>query len=293
MQNLLILLIIMTEQQKEATIPFVIPQICPTCQEEFQCYCLINKHYWKIRRPGRGYPTNIPLFVRYNHGEAAGQHECEQCGIIYSHKHSLVQHIKAIHFEAKEYSCGECEKSFTQSKGLEWHILNEHGPFYKVRARSQLFHPSEQQGEGLYKRHGTCSCLESDRQYSCSCKANTHYWKNHHQPGYTDGPFIGTHKCNMCGMKFKRNRSLHQHVRHVHLQEVFKCARCSKSFASKQNLTLHLHKVCLQCFFLLFAMSVIFCLQMSSFYSRSMFNDNGNRKRRKKDEDEGGHINQL
>ena len=53
---------------------------------------------------------------------------CKLCAKSYKNKHILDLHVQTVHKRPKTFSCESCDKCFTQSSGLRYHIRNAHSP---------------------------------------------------------------------------------------------------------------------------------------------------------------------
>lgn len=51
---------------------------------------------------------------------------CDFCGIAFNCKSKLIQHIEAVHFNIKRFSCSICKKMFYSERDEEKHLKNAH-----------------------------------------------------------------------------------------------------------------------------------------------------------------------
>lgn len=218
--------------------PAVIPEACPECEKEFQCYCKMNHHRYNVHYPYQRYPEKISITCDPNDD----RYHCKECHMTSSDKSNLLKHIKAYHFHAKEFPCYLCFKLYTTKTNLELHLLNDHAQLRAVRAHPSCYYPNIDPEiiHHAVPKVFPCLSMECTKAFSCSCKASAHYYKAHLPPQYGTGSFRCKRQCNMCGVT-PNQRHLMRHIRHIHLHEKdFKCARCAQPFTGKRNLMHHL-----------------------------------------------------
>ncbi|XP_073433360.1 uncharacterized protein [Dendrobates tinctorius] len=132
------------------------------------------------------------------------QFSCSECDSSFTRKSNLVKHQK-IHTGEKPFSCSECGKCFI--------------------AKSHLFrHQRSHTGEKPY------TCSECGK---CFAKKSNLF--NHQRTHTGKKPY----SCSLCEKSFTDKSSLVTHER-IHTGEnLFPCLECGKSFTCKSNLVIH------------------------------------------------------
>ena len=111
-----------------------------------------------------------------------------------------------IHMCKLLYKCDQCEKSYTQSSDLTYHIREVHN---------------------AWKRYKCDQCGKS---------FNRNAWLKAHIRTHTgEKPY----KCDQCDKSFKSNRCLKEHRRAHTNERPYKCDQCDKSYSTKSYLKVH------------------------------------------------------
>ncbi|XP_034543281.1 uncharacterized protein LOC117815585 [Notolabrus celidotus] len=157
---------------------------------------------------------------------------CRRCGIQFSDKEKLEEHLKT-HIKEKRYSCPDCGKRFINESYVQVHqrIHTGEKPFLCSQcgrgfhtASSLKLHEMQHSGE----RPFACAiCGKSFRINS--------YLTAHYQTHIKDRPFI----CSVCGKGYSRAEELKVHHRLHTGERPYECAECGKSFIYRQGLRQH------------------------------------------------------
>ncbi len=132
-------------------------------------------------------------------------YKCDQCEKSYTQSSDLTYHIREVHNAWKRYKCDQCGKSFNRNAWLKAHIRTHTGEKpYKCDQCDKSFksnswlkeHIRAHTGERPYK------CDQCDNSYST--KSNLKVHKRSHTG---EKPY----KCEQCGKSFSRNRSVQTH----------------------------------------------------------------------------------
>uniref|UniRef100_UPI0037E75DC9 zinc finger protein 721-like n=1 Tax=Semicossyphus pulcher TaxID=241346 RepID=UPI0037E75DC9 len=157
---------------------------------------------------------------------------CRRCGIQFSEKEKLEEHMKT-HIKEKRYSCPDCGKRFINESYIQVH--------QRIHTGEKPFLCSEC-GRGFH----TASSLKlhemqhsGERPYACaicgkSFRINS-YLTAHYQTHIKDRPFI----CSVCGKGYSRAEELKVHHRLHTGERPYECGECGKSFIYRQGLRQH------------------------------------------------------
>lgn len=157
---------------------------------------------------------------------------CRRCGIQFSEKEKLEEHMKT-HIKEKPYSCPDCGKRFINESYIQIH--------QRIHTGERPFLCS-QCGRGFH----TASSLKlhemqhsGERPFACSICGKTFrinsYLTAHYQTHMKDRPFI----CSVCGKGYSRAEELKVHHRLHTGERPYKCGECGKSFIYRQGLRQH------------------------------------------------------
>ncbi|XP_028270866.1 zinc finger protein 497-like isoform X2 [Parambassis ranga] len=157
---------------------------------------------------------------------------CRRCGIQFSEKEKLEEHMKT-HVKDKPYSCPDCGKKFINESYIQIH--------QRIHTGEKPFLCS-QCGRGFH----TASSLKlhemqhsGERPFACSICSKTFrinsYLTAHYQTHIKDRPFI----CSVCGKGYSRAEELKVHHRLHTGERPYECGQCGKSFIYRQGLRQH------------------------------------------------------
>lgn len=157
---------------------------------------------------------------------------CRRCGIQFSEKEKLEEHMKT-HIKEKPYSCPDCGKKFINESYIQIH--------QRIHTGEKPFLCS-QCGKGFH----TASSLKlhemqhsGERPFACSICGKTFrinsYLTAHYQTHIKDRPFI----CSICGKGYSRAEELKVHHRLHTGERPYECGDCGKSFIYRQGLRQH------------------------------------------------------
>ncbi|CAH1098654.1 unnamed protein product [Psylliodes chrysocephalus] len=181
--------------------------ICHFCNQPFPLRAILLQHLVTCRAT-TGNTESAPLAVvkkinKKNKKKAS--HECTECDRVFTHKNSLVYHMRS-HSGIRPHQCDQCGKSFFASSALKVHLRLHSG----------------------------------DKPYSCE-----HCGKRFRQWGDLKYHITSLHsaeknfQCEYCGKEFARKYSLVVH-RRIHTGERnYKCEFCGKSFRASSYLQNH------------------------------------------------------
>ncbi|EJF55566.1 hypothetical protein DICSQDRAFT_175746 [Dichomitus squalens LYAD-421 SS1] len=76
------------------------------------------------------------------------RYQCKTCGAVFARTHNLTEHVKAVHFNERNFSCEhpDCGKSFARKHDLKRHFQSKHTNLGSPRRR--LFANPEVKKEG-------------------------------------------------------------------------------------------------------------------------------------------------
>ncbi|KAJ2943265.1 hypothetical protein O0L34_g12070 [Tuta absoluta] len=142
-------------------------------------------------------------------------YNCEQCGKVFRHKHSLARHAET-HMEEKEKTlrCETCGKTFAIlarfKEHQRGHVRAERGPIYQctycaksfTQSYSLTIHERTHRGEKPY----TCTICNTSYGTNSSLKRHLKVSHNSSKP----------YECSICGRCFSSERALNAHTVRLH-----------------------------------------------------------------------------
>ncbi|KAM9856515.1 uncharacterized protein ACBR49_000242 isoform 2-T2 [Aulostomus maculatus] len=157
---------------------------------------------------------------------------CRRCGIQFTEKEKLEEHMKT-HIKEKPYSCPDCGKKFINESYIQIHQRLHTGekPFLCSQC-GRGFHTSSSLKLHEMQHSG-------EKPFACSIcgkkfRINS-YLTAHYQTHIRDRPFI----CSVCGKGYSRAEELKVHHRLHTGERPYECGECGKSFIYRQGLRQH------------------------------------------------------
>ena len=138
------------------------------------------------------------------------KHVCSICGAAYAKKYLLNKHesLQHLHKGEKNFQCHYCEKSYSRSNVLTFHIICAHEPHRKIK------------------------CPECDRKFVYKSRLDAHL-KN------LCGS-VKNHKCPKCDKLFPDEKNIKRHIDSVHLKlKPYKCDECEVAYGQSGDLKRH------------------------------------------------------
>ncbi|KAG5669102.1 hypothetical protein PVAND_016999 [Polypedilum vanderplanki] len=117
--------------------------------------------------------------------------KCEKCGISFERSKFYYEHMKKDH-EKFIYKCDECEMKFMLKR-----LLTKH---QKITGHKN----NEENSNNFFQ------CMKCGMKFTWEIEFNQH-WQHHDDFKYL---------CDICGIKFPRNRNLMDHKKKVHPEEI-------------------------------------------------------------------------
>ncbi|XP_069672507.1 uncharacterized protein [Periplaneta americana] len=172
---------------------------CETCSMGFAAKATLQEH----------------MRACQNHSGKESQHECPECGKIFSRPGQLKLHLRS-HTGEEAYTCLVCKQGFQTAQDYNDHVQTA---CYQAR-------PSECDGATR-----TFKCTYCD--HTSTSRANM----TRHLALHTERRrFV----CDQCGAAFHAHTTLKDHCACVHSQQrLFRCSTCSKTFKLQSDLRRH------------------------------------------------------
>ena len=161
--------------------------------------------------------------------------QCKQCNKHYTDERGLRRHIQSVH-EGVKYACDQCHQQFTQPNSLKLHIQSLHEGIKfacnqcdkQYTAKDRLTRHIQYAHEGI-----RYSCDQCDYQSNTQGHLTEHIQCKHEGVKYP---------CNQCDYQATQQGSLKQHIQSVHEGVKFPCNQCDKQFR-KGSLKTHIKTV--------------------------------------------------
>ncbi|XP_064637008.1 uncharacterized protein LOC135493538 [Lineus longissimus] len=188
---------------------------CEVCQKRFYESCVLqnhllvheNKRLFQCKECSKRFNTRNGLRHHCEY-HAAPKYTCETCGMKFSQRVALKQHVAVKHSDAKTFTCEKCPKQFVGLKNYHAHLRMEHGS-----------------GE-------TFACEACDKVYVTKSSLASHLREVHRTENF---------KCKICSKEFSSRSGLNGHkaTQHSSGKERFECEMCPKVFKTKGHLDTH------------------------------------------------------
>lgn len=150
-------------------------------------------------------------------------HQCH-CGIAFSSRHRLNNHVRVRHDVVPDNEmlpCEFCGKKFKIQEYLEHHVKNMHS---ENPAKNRERHPCSICGKIL-------SSLTALRNHEDKHSLDTMTTEEVKKIG-----------CDLCGMKFRLKCYLFNHMHNAHIRQKYICTHCSKGFYKKHEMEDHVRQ---------------------------------------------------
>ena len=157
---------------------------------------------------------------------------CDVCECSYASKTALNYHTMSKHIEEeKTHNCHMCEQNFSCEMALKRHIMSIHSNSENLLQCDRC--------DKVFKRKDNLS--RHNKYVHHIANVNHHYSDNSDSNSTIHS--IRPYKCPRCGAKFKRKEHLENHKRTIHQQEseekIHKCLKCDKTFMFKKSVHQH------------------------------------------------------
>ncbi|KAJ2951348.1 hypothetical protein O0L34_g13478 [Tuta absoluta] len=154
-----------------------------------------------------------------------GHSACPLCGATFSSEELMWKHHDEQH--TQEYSCHECNKSYSGLRKYKWHVENKHA---KKRAGGEGGKPRKRPSDYKGNKNFVCDiCGKDDFPFLSSLRF--------HQRKHTDEK---PHECSVCRKAFKEKLNLKVHMT-IHTDERrYQCPHCPKAFRQFSHRTVHI-----------------------------------------------------
>ncbi|XP_064477457.1 oocyte zinc finger protein XlCOF6-like [Ornithodoros turicata] len=139
---------------------------------------------------------------------------CEMCGMAFKRKHTLKEHINAVHCSDKKFQCSVCGEMFAVKRYLDAHCKTKH------EDSTQVF-----------------SCNECPKEFKSERGLSAHRKTCH-------GKAERKHECAKCGRAFYSPKDRRRHELTHSAEKKHECPRCGKTFSRADNLRKHVKGVC-------------------------------------------------
>lgn len=227
--------------------PEVAPRkfLCQYCNKYFEFVSQLNRHRkchlseekgaTPCRHCGKKYTNRACLIKHESQHTGAGVFKCRQCGDGFNSKREYRSHRTKQH--GKQWSCSDCQRSFSNSSNLKNHYNNKHlgreAKSYACNICGKLF-----KQKGNLKVHVDSRCGSEPRHVCNICGK-----------AFMSGGSLGTHLllhtgektflCRFCGKSYRLKVEMQRHERSHTGEKPFVCKVCNKAFAHRESLVTH------------------------------------------------------
>ncbi|XP_053691726.1 zinc finger protein 180-like [Sabethes cyaneus] len=218
------------------------PEVCKICNQEFSTSRALRSHMLRHTNNkkyscidcGRTYKYSTSLTLhRKSHNDVA-RFVCDLCGKSFIRAHGLKSHLIS-HSTDTPFECSQCQKRFKNEIMLRNHVLRRHDQMknfscpnceksFTTGAELRI-HTRSHTNQKPYK------CSQCDKCYKTRSHLTVHFRAAH----TTERPY----SCDLCEQSFAHSKVLKQH-RLIHTSErPYACPICQRTF--RQNSTLYGH----------------------------------------------------
>ena len=161
---------------------------------------------------------------------------CDVCDCSYASKTALNYHMLSKHAEEeKQHNCHICEQKFTCEMAVKRHIISIHSDSDSLLQCLRC--------DKVFKRKDNLS--RHNKYVHNIANVNHHYSDN--SDSNSTIHLVRPFKCPRCGTKFKCKQHLETHKRTIHKQKsaekISKCLKCDKTFMYKKSLHQHVKEM--------------------------------------------------
>ncbi|KDR23033.1 zinc finger protein 850-like [Zootermopsis nevadensis] len=219
--------------------------LCQYCNKYFEFVSQLNRHRkchsseekgaTPCRHCGKKYTNRACLIKHESQHTGAGVFKCRQCGDGFNSKREYRSHRTKQH--GKQWSCSDCQRSFSNSSNLKNHYNNKHlgreAKSYACNICGKLF-----KQKGNLKVHVDSRCGSEPRHVCNVCGK-----------AFMSGGSLGTHillhtgektfLCRFCGKSYRLKVEMQRHERSHTGEKPFVCKVCNKAFAHRESLVTH------------------------------------------------------
>ncbi|XP_069685659.1 zinc finger protein 585A-like [Periplaneta americana] len=219
--------------------------LCQYCNKYFDFVSQLNRHRKShsaeekeatpCRHCGKKYTNKACLLKHESQHTGTGVFKCRQCGDGFNSKQEYRSHRAKQH--GKQWSCSECQRSFSNSSNLKNHYNNKHlgreAKSYACNICGKLF-----KQKGNLKVHVDSRCGSEPRHVCNICGK-----------AFMSGGSLGTHLllhtgektflCRFCGKSYRLKVEMQRHERSHTGEKPFVCKVCNKAFAHRESLVTH------------------------------------------------------
>lgn len=206
---------------------------CEDCYRVFKSKSKLMAHRKAEHKEEVPQPKGAPKKKVKVGKSVKGGYACSMCTRVFTHKNSLVYHIRG-HTGERPHQCDQCGKSFYAASALKVHLRLHSGEKpYKCQMCEKYF---RQWGD---LRYHTTSVHSEKRQYQCEfCGKDfkRKYCLVVHRRIHTGEK---NYKCEYCGKAFRAASYLQNHKR-IHTGErPHPCPDCGKPFRVRSDMKRH------------------------------------------------------
>ena len=229
---------------------------CSDCEKQFKNACDLKRHL-VVHSKEKNFlcehcnttftmKQNLLRHIQMQHNEEAlERYKCQYCGNDFKDKSSLKTH-ESKHFEAKPHQCPNCGVKYSSKPCLLNHIAVVHEGKNPIKHICPICGKQFRKTQN-YKAHYQAHLF--GKAFSCDMCGNSFqqecFLKTHKMYSCKNSPTIERpnkqFQCQLCEKVYSDNRGLQDHIMIVHegKKDNFVCEICSKSFSRRTSLAAH------------------------------------------------------